>query len=144
MENVALWLLYLYSLLTSCKKSEKSLEPFLRKLRYQPTNQLIITNNTDLIGPRWRRYIKSVILNYSLNTLVGKLSLIIVLERFFITLNSSTAKLWMFLWWIETDVSFLSKSLRATVISIKNFSVLWHCIKPFVRPGNSELRENLL
>ena len=24
--------------LTSCKKSEKSLEPFLRKLRYQPTN----------------------------------------------------------------------------------------------------------
>ena len=25
--------------LTSCKKSEKSLEPFLRKLRYQQTNQ---------------------------------------------------------------------------------------------------------
>ena len=24
---------------TSCKKSEKSFEPFLRKLRYQPTNQ---------------------------------------------------------------------------------------------------------
>ena len=35
------------------QKSEKSLEPFLRKLRYQPTNQP--TNNTDLIGPRWRR-----------------------------------------------------------------------------------------
>ena len=34
--------------------SEKSLEPFLRKLRYQPTNQPI-TNNTDLIGFRWRR-----------------------------------------------------------------------------------------
>ena len=32
-------------------KSGKFLEPFLRKLRYQP----IITNNTDLIGPRWRR-----------------------------------------------------------------------------------------
>ena len=37
------------------QKSEKSLEPFLRKLRYQPTNQPIITNNTDLIGPRWWR-----------------------------------------------------------------------------------------
>ena len=40
--------------LTSCKKSEKSLE-FLRKLRYQPINEPMITNNTDLIGPRWRR-----------------------------------------------------------------------------------------
>ena len=30
---------YLYSPLTSCKKSEKSLEPFLRKLRSQPSNQ---------------------------------------------------------------------------------------------------------
>ena len=29
---------YLYSPLTSCKKLEKSLEPFLRKLCYQPTN----------------------------------------------------------------------------------------------------------
>ena len=37
------------------QKSEKSLEPFLRKLRYQPTNQPIITNNTDLIRPRWCR-----------------------------------------------------------------------------------------
>ena len=41
------------------QKSEKSLEPFLRKLRYQPTNQPtnqpIITNNTDFIGPGWRR-----------------------------------------------------------------------------------------
>ena len=38
------------------QKSEKSLEPFLRKLRYQPTNQPtnqpIITNSTDLIGLR--------------------------------------------------------------------------------------------
>ena len=34
----ALWLFYLYSPLTLCKKSEKSLEPFLRKLRYKPTN----------------------------------------------------------------------------------------------------------
>ena len=36
------------------QKSEKSLEPFLRKLCYQPTNQPtnqpIITNNTDFIG----------------------------------------------------------------------------------------------
>ena len=32
-------LFYLYSPLTSGKKSEKSLEPFLRKLRYQSTNQ---------------------------------------------------------------------------------------------------------
>ena len=38
-KNLALWLFYLYSPLTSCKKSEKCLEPFLRKLRYQPTNQ---------------------------------------------------------------------------------------------------------
>ena len=37
-KNPALWLFYLYSPLTSCKKSEKSLEPFLRKLHYQPTN----------------------------------------------------------------------------------------------------------
>ena len=29
--------------LTPCKKSEKSLHPFLRKLRYQPTNQLLPT-----------------------------------------------------------------------------------------------------
>ena len=36
---VPLWLFYLYSPLTSCKKSEKSLEPFLRSLHYQPTNQ---------------------------------------------------------------------------------------------------------
>ena len=41
--------------LTSCKKSEKSSEPFLRKLHYQPTNQPIITKNTNLIGPCWRR-----------------------------------------------------------------------------------------
>ena len=38
------------------KKSEKALEPFLRKLHYQPTNQQtnqpIITNNTNFIGPR--------------------------------------------------------------------------------------------
>ena len=40
---------------SSCKKSEKSLEPFLRKLRYQTTNQPIITNSTNLIGPRWSR-----------------------------------------------------------------------------------------
>ena len=31
-------LFFLYSPLTSCKKSEKSLELFLRKLCYQPTN----------------------------------------------------------------------------------------------------------
>ena len=43
---------YLYSLLTSCKKSEKWLELFLRKLLYQPTNQPIITNNTNLIELR--------------------------------------------------------------------------------------------
>ena len=53
-KNPALSLSYLYSPLTSCKKSQKSLEPFLRKLRYQPTNRPIITNNTDLVGPRWR------------------------------------------------------------------------------------------
>ena len=35
--------------------SGKFLEPFLRKLRYQPTNQPIITNNTDFIGPGWRQ-----------------------------------------------------------------------------------------
>ena len=56
-KNPALWLFYIYSPLTSCKKSEKFLEPFLRKLRYEPTNQLpnqpFITNNTDFIGPGW-------------------------------------------------------------------------------------------
>ena len=38
-QNPALWLFYLYSPLISYKKSEKSLEPFLRKPHYQPTNQ---------------------------------------------------------------------------------------------------------
>ena len=38
-KNPVLLLFYLYSPLTSCKKSKKSLESFLRKLRYQPTNQ---------------------------------------------------------------------------------------------------------
>ena len=38
-KNLAVWLFYLYSPLTSCKKSEESLGLFLRKLRYQPTNQ---------------------------------------------------------------------------------------------------------
>ena len=51
--NLALWLFYLYSPLTSCKKSEKSLEPFLRNLRYQPTNQPIIP--TTRIGHCSRR-----------------------------------------------------------------------------------------
>ena len=36
--KIQLSLFYLYSPLNSRKKSEKSLEPFLRKLRYQPTN----------------------------------------------------------------------------------------------------------
>ena len=54
-KSPALSLLYLYSLLTSCKKPEKFLEPFLTKLCYQPTNQPIITNNTDLTGPHWRQ-----------------------------------------------------------------------------------------
>ena len=53
--NPALSLFCLYSPLTSCKKSEKSLELFLRKLRYQPTNQPIIANNANFIGPGWRR-----------------------------------------------------------------------------------------
>ena len=54
-KNPVLTLLYLHSPLTSCKISEKSLEPFLRKQRYQPTNQPIIINNTDPTGPRWHR-----------------------------------------------------------------------------------------
>ena len=41
------------------QKSEKSLDSFLRKLRYQPTNQPtnqpIITNNVDFIEPEWHR-----------------------------------------------------------------------------------------
>ena len=54
LKNPALWLFYLYSPLTSCKKSEKSLEPFLRKLCYQPNNQPI-TKNTVFLEPDWRR-----------------------------------------------------------------------------------------
>ena len=50
-KNPALWLFHLYNPLTSCKKSDKSVEPFLRKLHYQP----IITNNTDFIVPGWCR-----------------------------------------------------------------------------------------
>ena len=39
-KNQALSFFYLYSPLTSCKKSGKSIESFLRKLRYQLTNYL--------------------------------------------------------------------------------------------------------
>ena len=45
-KNPALWLFCRYSPLTLCKKSEKSLEPLLRKLGCQPTNQS--TNNANL------------------------------------------------------------------------------------------------
>ena len=48
------------------QKIKKSREPFLRKPRYQPiqpTNQPIITNNTDLIGPRWRQSKKKLAYN---------------------------------------------------------------------------------
>ena len=37
-------------------------------------------------------------LKLQLHTRVGKISLIILLERFSFPLSSSTAKLWMFLW----------------------------------------------
>ena len=46
------------------------------------------------------------------NTLIGKISLVIVLERFSFRLNSSTAKLWIILWWIRTELSFISRSLK--------------------------------
>ena len=39
------------------QKSQKSLEPFLRKLRCQPTNQPIITNNTDFIRLVYSRFL---------------------------------------------------------------------------------------
>ena len=55
-KNPALWLFYLYSLLTSCKKSKKSFEPFLRKLRYQPTNQPI--NQPALIWRPFHEYLQ--------------------------------------------------------------------------------------
>ena len=54
-KNPVLPLFYLHSPLTSCKKSEKSLQLFLGKQHYEPTNQPIITNNTNFIGPHWRR-----------------------------------------------------------------------------------------
>ena len=38
-KNPALLLFYFYSPLPSCKKSEKLLKPFVRKLHYQPANQ---------------------------------------------------------------------------------------------------------
>ena len=53
-ENPALWLFYLYSTQTSCKKSEKFLRVVSEKTTL-PTNQPTITNNTDFIGPGWRR-----------------------------------------------------------------------------------------
>ena len=69
-KSPGLWLFYLYSPLTSRKKSEKSFELFLRKLRYQPTNQSI-TNNTDLIGPHWYWSKKiSILVNNSNSTSV--------------------------------------------------------------------------
>ena len=69
-KSPGLWLFYLYSPLTSRKKSEKSFELFLRKLRYQPTNQSI-TNNTDIIGPHWYWSNKiSILVNNSNSTSV--------------------------------------------------------------------------
>ena len=55
-KNPAQWLFYLYSPLTSCKKSKKSFEPFLRKLRYQPTNQPI--NQPALIWRPFHEYLQ--------------------------------------------------------------------------------------
>ena len=40
------------------------------------------------------------------------ISFIILLERLSFILNSSTTKLLMFLWWIQTNLSFLSKLLK--------------------------------
>ena len=51
-------LLYLYNTLTSCKKLEKYFDPFLRKLRYQPTNQPNI--NVSDFGPIWRCFHKNL------------------------------------------------------------------------------------
>ena len=45
-----------------CTVSEKTVLP-----TNQPTNQPIITNNTDLIGPRWRRSNKRLV--YSIDFL---------------------------------------------------------------------------
>ena len=57
-KNPAVWLFYLYSPLTSCKKSEKSLEVFLRKLRYQPTNQPTKASNFGLIWRPFHEYLQ--------------------------------------------------------------------------------------
>ena len=55
----ALSLFYLYSPLTSCKKSEKSLVPFLRKLHRQPTNQPNIeVPDSRLIWRRFHKYLQ--------------------------------------------------------------------------------------
>ena len=56
LKNPAVSLFCLYSHPNSCKKSEKSLESFLRKLRYQPTNQPNI--NVSDFGLIWRRFHK--------------------------------------------------------------------------------------
>ena len=58
-KNPALSSFYLYSPLTSRKKLEKSLEPFLRKLRYQPTTQPNIkVSDFGLLWRRFREYLK--------------------------------------------------------------------------------------
>ena len=58
-KNLALSLFYLYSPLTSCKKSEKSLQPFLRKLLYQPTNQRNMkVSDFGLIWRTFRKYLQ--------------------------------------------------------------------------------------
>ena len=62
----ALWLFCLYSPLTSCEKSQKSLQPLLRKLRYQPTNQP--TNYYQ--QHRSYVYIHKICFDYSLDFLV--------------------------------------------------------------------------
>ena len=82
-KNPALWFFYVYSpLLTSCNKSEKSLEPFLRKLRYQP----IITNNTNFLGPGWRRSNKNFAVYVKINWIVilkhtGKFAIMIIILK---------------------------------------------------------------
>ena len=74
---------YLYSLLTSCKKSEKLLQPLLRKLRYQPTNQP--TNLPTNYYQQHRFY------------------------RTWLTRVQKSKILWC-LWWIETSLLNINKS----------------------------------
>ena len=128
-KNPALSLFYLRSPLTSFKKSEKSLELFLRKLCYQPTNQKNI--KVPHFGLIWRPFCKYQQINIFFQisnsvtflplwspNFIQKIRKILraVSEKFALPTNQTTKYQSVWLWvnletfsWITPNQEFFSK-----------------------------------